>query len=236
MLIVYTGTDTVAVRAKAHEHADTLVERGATLDRVEAEACTPDLLRDRIGAQSLFERETPEVLLIDTPSEKAGALDAVLAYAGEMAESPNIFILLEGRLLAAPAKKLKAAANEFHEVKAGAAPERFNVFALADALSRRDKKSLWVLLAQARHAGLSAEEVAGTLFWQLKVMRLAERTKSAEEADLKPFVYSKAKRALAKFTPGELDQRSRMLISLYHDARLGLCDMELSLERWVLEV
>jgi len=236
MLIVYTGTDTVAVRAKAHEHADALADRGATVDRVEAEACTPDLLRDRIGAQSLFERAAPGVLLLDTPSEKAGALDAVLGYAGELAESPNIFILLEGKLLAAPSKKLKAATKEFHEVKGGAAPERFNVFALADALSRRDKKSLWVLLVQARHAGLAAEEIAGTLFWQLKVMRLAERAKSAEEADLKPFVYSKAKRALTQFAPGELDRRSRTLISLYHDARLGLCDMELALERGVLEV
>jgi hypothetical protein len=66
------------------------------------------------------------------------------------------------------------------------------------------------------------------------MLRLAERTKSAEEAGQKPFVYSKAKRALSAFKEGELDSISRDLLSIYHDGHLGKRDIDLALERWVL--
>lgn len=235
MLYVYTGNDMVSVRARAHARLDAYVEQGIVPDHVEAEECAAALLRDRIGAQSLFGAGEPQVTLLDMPSEQKEALDVILALAPELGESQNIFVLIDTKLLAPATKVLKEHATEF-EVLANKETERFNVFALADALARRDKKSLWVLLMRAYAAGLSGEELTGTLLWQLKTMRLAARTKSAEEAGMKPFVYTKAKRGLAKFTNEELDERSCSLVSLYHDAHLGKRDMEMGLERWVLGV
>lgn len=195
------------------------------------------MLRDRIGAQSLFvSSEVPEVTLLDTPSERAEALEQVLALAPELAESSNIFVLLEGKLLAPFAKTLKQYATTYEEVATASVAEKFNVFALADALARRDKKSLWVLFLRAQNAGLKPEEIIGTLFWQIKSMRLAVRTKNADEAGLKSFVYTKARRGAEKFKPGELDNLSRSLVCLYHDAHLGKLDIDLALERWVLSI
>ncbi|MBI4087000.1 hypothetical protein HY416_03415 [Candidatus Kaiserbacteria bacterium] len=237
MLYVFSGPDAIATRARAHEFLDVQEEKDARVERIDADICTADLLRDRSGAQSLFVSPgATEVILLDTPSERADALDAVVALAQALAESPNIFVLLEGKLLAPQAKELKKYAEQYEEVAGSAPGERFNVFALADALARRDKKSLWVLLLRAQHAGLSSEEIIGTLFWQIKTMRLAAKTKNADEAGLKPFVYTKSKRGAQIFKPGELDLLSRSLVSLYHDAHLGKLDIDLALERWVLGI
>ena len=223
------------VRTEAHTFLDTYEEKGVRVEYIGAELISEDFLRDRVSAQSLFgATEAGDVTLFDTPSEKTGALDALLAYVEALAQSDDVFVVIEQKLLAASAKILKAHAKKFIEVKDTADGERFNVFALSDALARRDKKALWVLFQQAVHAGISPEELAGTFMWQIKSMRLVSRTKSAEEAGLKPFVYTKAQRALAKFTPEEIDGMSRELIALYHDARLGKRDMDIALERFVL--
>jgi hypothetical protein len=82
--------------------------------------------------------------------------------------------------------------------------------------------------------GLSAEEIIGTLWWQLKTLRLAMLTKSAEEAGVKDFPYNKAKRALKNFKDGEIETLSLRLLNLYHDGHAGKCDIDLALEEWVL--
>ena len=236
MLYVFTGGDGIAVRSRVRAFLDSFEEQSVQIERIDAQGCTLDFLRERVQSQSLFlQAGTPEVVVLDSPGERTEALEAVCVLASALADSSHIFVLIEGVLAAAAAKELKLHATEYHEIR-GETVERFNVFALADAFSRRDKKSLWVLLLRAQQAGLSSEEIIGTLFWQIKTMRLALRTKSADEAGLKPFVYSKAKRAMEKFKDGELDEHSRALVCLYHDAHLGTVDIDLALERWVLGI
>jgi len=101
---------------------------------------------------------------------------------------------------------------------------------------QQDELLAWILLAKAWRNNLSNEEIIGTLYWQVKMLRLVERTKNAEEAGQKPFVYSKAKRSLRQFTEGELDSLSRDLLSIYHEGHLGRRDMDSALERWVLSL
>ena len=62
MLYVFTGGDAVAVRARARECIDARAVLGARVERLGAEECTPDALRERASSQSLFgadgERDT----------------------------------------------------------------------------------------------------------------------------------------------------------------------------------
>ncbi len=236
MLYVFTGGDAVAVRARARECIDARAVLGARVERLGAEECTPDALRERANSQSLFgadgERDT---IVLDAPSERADALAAVLTCAQEIADSPHTFVLIDTALPAASARELKKVAAEYHEIRS-AAKKEFNIFSLADALARRDRKSLWVLLQRARAAGCASEEIVGTLFWQMKTMRLATLTASTDEADLKPFVYEKAKRGARNYGKDELAALSRGLITLYHDGHLGRTDMDLALERWALGI
>jgi len=231
MLHAFFGTDTVGVREKVHAFVVSNEEKGSELVRILPEQFVPSALEDAAGSTSLFGSEY--IFVIDTPSEDASMFDYVFGHLDILKESPHTFVLIEGELKAAEKKALTRHAEELVEVTGGKA-ERFNVFGFADALGRRDKKSLWILCATAKGEGVTAEEIIGILFWQLKVLRLVSRTSSPEESGQKPFVFNKAKGALNKFKEGELDVLSRSLLRLYHDGHGGVHDIDLALERWVL--
>jgi hypothetical protein len=90
------------------------------------------------------------------------------------------------------------------------------------------------LLQDARAAGLREEEIIGMLWGQLKSLRLAAVTSSADEAGMKDFPYNKSKRALNTFAPGEVLTLSQSLLELYHAGHSGQRDMDIALEQWVL--
>ena len=232
MLTIFFGTDVVGVRTKAHAYIDARTADGCTVETITREGFAPGLFASLGGGTSLFGGNS--VYAIDTPSEDEAMLTEFLGTAGLLAASPHIFVVIENALTTEAVEELKRTA-ELVEVKAGK-KESFNPFALADALLRKDKKTLWILLTSAWRNGFSSEEIIGTLFWQLKVLRLVARTKSPEEAGLKPFVYQKAKRALTTFKAGETDTLSEKLLTLYHDGHAGKRDINLALERWVLSL
>lgn len=231
MLVVYCGNDTIGVREKAFAEVSKYEKKGYTLERVDAENYAAGVLQDAAGATSLFGDQT--VYVIDTPSTSKDFYADVTEHLEILRESENPFIVIEGSLLAPEKKKFAKYAQSLEEVK-GESSERFNSFALAEALAKRDKKSLWLLLQEARLSGSSDEEIIGILWWQLKALRLAAKTKSAQEAGMKDFPYNKAKRALGNFKDGDVERISHSLLSVYHDGHLGKRDIDLALEKWCL--
>lgn len=233
MLHVYCGNDTIAVRQKAFAFVGEEEAKNVRVHRVDAENYAPGVLTDALGAVSLFGEQ--ELYLFDTPSNHKDFAAEVTDSLSAMAESSNTFVVIEGALLAPQKKPYQKHAAGFEEIKA-AASERFNAFSMADALARKDKRSLWLLLQQAKLAGLSEEEIIGTLWWQLKALRLSALTTSAAEAGMKDYPYKKAKGALGKFKPGEVETLSQTLLEVYHHGHGGVRDIDLALERWVLTV
>jgi DNA polymerase III delta subunit len=232
MLYVFFGSDMSTVRERARERASQIAN-GGEVAHVIASDHRPGILREHAGSVSLFGSNT--VTIIDTFSEDADAFDALIEDLPLLAESAHAFVVIESALGAGDKKTFQKHAAEYIEA-AAEKKERFNLFALTDAFLERDKKSLWLLFTKAQQAGVSSEEIAGLLFWQVKTLRLVARVKNADEAELKPFVYTKAKRGLKRFKPEELERFSRELMTLYHDGHLGIRDMDLALERWVLSV
>lgn len=233
MLNFYYGNDLVAARQAALSAVDAkIVKTEARLTKLESANFAPGMLADMLGAVSLF--GGTELFLIDTPSENPDFYAEVVGVLSEMAESSNLFVVIEGALLAAEKKKFEKFAGVMEECKK-TAETPFNVWAMADALAARDKKSLWVLLQDAKRAGLVAEEIIGTLWWQLKTLRLAILTKTASEAGMKDFPYNKAKRALSNFKEGEVADLSMRLLKVYHDGHGGVKDIDEGLEEWVLQ-
>lgn len=231
MLKVFYGNDTVGVRQAAFAFVSTHESKDVSVTMLEKANYAQGVLNDAAGAASLF--GGTELYVLDTPSSSAEFDADVKANLEALKESSNIFVVIEETLLAAPKKQYAKYAESMEECK-GEKAERFNTFAMADALARKDKKTLWVLLQEAKMEGLSAEEIIGVLWWQLKSMRLAAVTGNADEAGMKDFPYNKAKRALSKFKEGEIESTSRNLLSLYHDGHLGKRDIDLALEEWCL--
>jgi DNA polymerase III delta subunit len=233
MLYVVYGNDVVQVRARAFERVETLTKGVGATRAVTSEAVSVELLQSLAGATSLF--GGAECIVLDTIKDDVHAFEILMGECSSLKASPNLFVLIEGTLIAGEKKVFEKYAEEMVEVK-GEPEQKFNTFLLTDALLSRDKKSLWVLLMRAWQNRISTEAIIGMLFWQLKILRLAERTKSADEAGQKEFVYNKSKRALTKFKKGEIDTLSRDLLALYHEGHSGKRNIEGALEQWVLRI
>ena len=233
MLKVFFGNDTIRVRQQALKAIESAVESGATLSVIDDGSYQSGIFADAAGGVSLFGGS--QVYLIDTPSNNEEMNEDTLAHLETFQTSSHLFVVIEGVLLAADKKPFAKYAELIEEFKA-TGKERFNPFLLADALAARDKKNLWLLLNEATLSGIMLEELVGTLWWQLKSLRLAAMTKSAAEAGMKDYPYNKAKRALGKFKEGEIEALSHSLLRLQHDSRLGKRDLDLALEAWVLKM
>lgn len=233
MLTVFYGNDTVTVRREAMLLIDAYVEKGYTPVRYSAEQYSEGMITNLLQADSLFGEK--EVIVFDTPSEEIEFYEDITAVVIELASSTVPFVIIEQSLLATQLKVFTKAGATVQEAKK-AGIQKFNTFSMADVLLARDKKTLWILLQEARHAEVASEEIIGILWWQLKTLRLTYVTSNADEAGVKDFPYNKAKRAQSKFSKEELDKLSYSLLEVYHDGHGGRRDIVTALEGWVLGV
>lgn len=228
MIKVFFGNDLIAIRQTAFKAAEETGFRTETIDLARYESGWFASLANSV---SLF--EGPVAYIVDTPSEYSEADRELQDALSVLAESANHFVIIEGPLLAAERKVYEKYAESVKEFKT-AAKTRFNTFSLADALATRDRKKLWLLWHEAKRNGIASEELIGILWWQLKSIRLAAVTKNADEAGMKDFSYQKARRALAKLPKEDAESLSHSLINLLHQSRLGLVELDIAIEWWIL--
>lgn len=233
MLALFYGTDRTAVRDSAQAYLrDKGLGEGVATQVGDSEYSVGRIV-ESIAAQSLF--GGVEFYVLDTPSNDSEFESEVVGNLKELATSENIFVVLENSLLAPARKKYEKHAESVEEKTADKA-ERFNTFAIAEALAKKDKKNLWMLLQQARETGVRDEELIGILWWQLKALSLASITNTPDEANMKDYPYKKAKQSLRNFKDGELSTLMQSLLELYHEGHQGVKEMDVALEQWILSV
>lgn len=110
--------------------------------------------------------------------------------------------------------------------------KEYTPFAFAEKVADKDKKNAWIEFIYLVSLGKSAEELVGTLIWQMKSIVLAKGYSPAE-SELSPFVYQKAKRA--SMTATEAAVSLSALVSLLPTARKKGCDSLVALEYWLLK-
>lgn len=184
-----------------------------------------------LGAAGLFSKKI--ALYLDRPDEVSEEFFTENLKAFADSETPVVAVV--SNVNAAFKKKVpKNARLEIFETDAQKEAFAPSVFALADAFAKGDRKGAWVLYRRFIENGAAPEELHGTLAWQARTLVLASKAQSAAEAGLKPFVYSKAKSALAKLNvPPEA--LSRELVAVYHRARAGEGSLENLLEEFLLK-
>lgn len=262
MIYLLHGEDTEKARAKAHELVDTLRAKktDASFFKIEAAQFSAEKLDELINSQGLF--ESKYIVLLDRVFENKEAKEQLLDSRKELAESPHIFIFLEGKVdkasltklekVAAKAQAFEVGGNDGARSGAGRSGKsrqfavgetggqfsigEFNIFALGDAFGRRDKKELWFLYSKATLRNIPAEEIHGILFWAWKSMALAAGSKDAGEAGLNPYVFQKSSGFAKNFKADELAALGARLVRMSHDAHRGKVDFDIELERFVLGV
>lgn len=237
MLYVIHGTDTLKVHQKSSELIQKLLAKkpDASLFKLTTENWRLSELQELVGGQGLFSNKY--IVQLSRLFEDEIISAEVMNYIKDISDSENIFIITEGKISPKVLKVLEKNSQkiEEHTEKEAIKQQGFNIFSLADAIGSRDKKKMWTLYTEALNY-FAPEEIHGTLFWQVKSMILASKTKSAEDSGLKPFVYSKAKKFSENYSEEELHNLSSRLISTVHESRRGKYDFRIALERLILEV
>jgi DNA polymerase III delta subunit len=238
MIYLLYGSDGRKSRAKMHELRDTLAAKrpDAALVAFDDDTFDSAQLDELAVSFGLFTARS--IVILDKVFGSREAKTAVLERIAELADSENIFIILEGTLDKASFAKLEKRAEKVQEFSLPDIPKKkeSTFFTLADALGKKDKKELWVLYRRAIDLGTAPEELHGILFWQVKSMLLAKEAKDAAAAGINPFVFKKAAGFAKHFSLPELRKLSSDLVRMYHDSHRGLSDFEASLEVYILNL
>ncbi len=238
MIHFFYGENTAKVREKFHEFLDGFFAKNpdGPLFEINTESWNEEKFGELLASRGLFGGGS--VVVLDSLLQNVDAEGTILEKLKEMKESPNFFVIVEGKLTKVIAERIakkSETAQEFAAEKTAKKVE-FDRFALSDALGRRSKKDTWVLLQKALDAGGVAEEIHGMLFWQVKSMILAVSSKTAGEAGLNPFVFRKSLSFSKNFTEEELKGLSSRLVSIYHEAHRGGDELSIALEKFVLSI
>ncbi|MBU1557727.1 hypothetical protein KKC45_02090 [Patescibacteria group bacterium] len=250
MLYLLHGTDFKKSREKLHSMMDSLLKKkpDASFFKLDMSNFSESQLDEFISSQGLFEQKY--IVQMDGLLENIKTRDFVIDKITEISESDNIFVLIEENITKPILKKVEKVAQkvqEFNQKEVGGRKfgvvggseldlGEFNIFDLADAFGRRDKKDLWVLYQKAKKRNIPDEEIHGIINWQLRSILIAKKSKDVKESGLKTFVYNKSLRFSKGFKGDELEKLSSKLISIYHDARRGLIEFDIEMERFVLGV
>ena len=247
MLYVYYG-GRIPVRSAAQKTVDFLLHKkpDASFYRMSPDNWSISQCEEYIGRQGLF--NLADIVWLDACFSEEEISDFLVSKLDALAGSQSIFIVTEEKINKPILTKLEKTAKEIKNFKDESVSERrfsldsntsiskneFNPFALGDALVRRDKPALWAAHQESIHRGISAEETVGLLFWQVKSMLVATSAKTAEDADMKPFVFNKARAGAKEYSIQELRDLSHKLVKLYHDGHRGLGEMNVEVERVIL--
>lgn len=209
MIYIFYGSDHGAKK----DHIDRYT-RGTSKVKIPSHEIKEDIVLGYAEQNSLF-GEKFSVILEEVISGSNLALTKDLLE--KLQNSQTIFILLEDSLLAEEVKKYKKYAEiaEKFELKNSPSEKtnKENPFVVANMFGARNKIGTWVAYRKLVEKGGGAEPIAGMLFWKIKTMLLSGNSKFKEE---------------------ELKTQSKEMIDIYHKAHMGLLDMDIALEQFIL--
>lgn len=132
-------------------------------------------------------------------------------YAG----SPHMFVVFEPSLVVKDEKKLVTAGAVIKRCgeKKVATEDVRPVFAFIDVFLRGNREKSFASLHSLLESGVLASSVLNMLLWQLRMLVLVSKSDSAASAGVKPFVYTKTKKALVSITdPFDLFVRAEEMV------------------------
>lgn len=187
-----------------------------------------------LSARGLFAPKT--TLLLDRPLEGAEGKLLLTEHAKDLAEGEALVIIIETALGASILKLIpKSAKIEHFDIKEKSEAPPLSSFALTDSFAIGDRKNSWIIYRRLIESGSEPQEIHGILMWQARAMVVASKSNTAEEAGLKPFVYSKAKRAGLRLGESGCEEISRELVHMVHQSRMGGGNLGDLLEAFLLK-
>lgn len=210
MIHLYLGTDREKSRAKMNAAIEKAAKKAEVIRITDAH--TADDIKSALQGGGMFGGK--RVLVFENVCTNPDLSDIFVDALEYLKESDEQVFVFESKPLADLRKKLEKYADSVEKFDAPVKERDSSIFAMANALRKRDKKALWVAYMQEVAKDSAPEAVHGVLFWAAKDMFL----KSGSD------VRTKARAASLVATLAELP----------HEARRRGEDMEYALERFVL--
>lgn len=238
MLTLLYGTNIATRRTALVKETARVSSLGLTLVAMHDTEFRSDFFEMVLGGQSLFGERY--ALILSGVLENKELSEKIVTQFKALAQSPNEFIFVDTKLpkdILTKCEKAGGVCTPCIEVtKQGRSG--FPIFSLADAFGARDRKTSWLLLRDAFDYDIAPEEIHGVLFWQLKALLLAHpaQKETVASSGLNPYVFKKAQGFARNFEKSELENLSREFVRMYHDAHRGLLDLEIELERALLNL
>lgn len=220
MIYLLHGTDVIKSRKKLHTLLDSMFTKkpDASFIRIEVGEFEESRLEEFIGGQGLFSNKY--IIVFDNLFSDKNTKNVLIKSLKEISESQNIFIFLEEKLNKTELNKFDKYAEKIQSFEVGHPTsnlgKKFDIFSLANALGKRDKKNLWVLYQKAKLNNIADEQIHGILFWKIKD------------------ILSTSRKSL--YSNQELKKLSNLLVSVYHDTRKGIHEMDNAMERFILGI
>ncbi|MBI4117981.1 MAG: hypothetical protein HY455_00345 [Parcubacteria group bacterium] len=243
MIYVFWGSDTARVAEKSSAFVDALRAKKpeAPILVFDEETVSVSSLEELVRAHGLF--ESNNIVVLSNTLSLEPIAEFVEEEVAQLADSATVFVFKEAKLSATLKRVLAKYAKKAFLLEKPEQKQRKDTitFELSDALGARNRQEAWVLLQKALRGGHEPEQIHGTLFWQVK--NLLSLTQAEQEGPaaitalgLNPFVEKKAKQFKKNFSETELQKLSSTLVSISHEARLGGEDLDVALERFVLNI
>ena len=102
-------------------------------------------------------------------------------------------------------------------------------------MGKKSAKEAWIEYERARLAGAEPEELQGRVWGKARDMIASEKA-TAEELGLHPFVHQKAKADFKNWSKEKLDNFTDKLLDIYHQSRLGGDELDLAMEKLLLNI
>ncbi len=205
MLKLVTGSDRAATAAAARK---ILTSEKCTTVTITDTHTLEDLKAALFGG-GMF--DTKKVVFLDGVFARPEMRDEVVGSLARLKESAQLVVLREEKIDADTKKKLEKYAETSEKFELKKEKKETTIFALANALQKKDKKALWVGLQYELAEGAAPEAIHGVLFWAAKQHHM--RTGTTEAA-----------------------RSIEILAELPHEARRRGVELEYALEKFALSL
>jgi DNA polymerase III gamma/tau subunit len=236
MYDIYCGNNVTDRRKQIKKLKKSLKAKHKTAEvfEIDADEFTPKQLTELTGGRGLFE-ENYLVLLFHVISSEDGR-EIIEENTQALKDSDHLFVLITDDC-GDVSDNLQDNARTVKEFTKKKESKEHKPWDFADAFGNRDRRVGWIELHKALQSpNNTPESVQGLLWWQTRMIWLAKRTDSANEADVSEYPYKKAKGFAKNFSDEELWQKTNRLVSMYHESHRGKFDLKDGLEQFILEV